>query len=111
MTGRALIVRGLSVAALGAPLSGCTSDGQKADAASDLASYVVGEVPETAHRSYIDFGGKLALVAYELSPDGKAGPGQSLNAKLYWKPISVLSRGWSLFTHLEDARGRQIRNY
>ena len=59
----------------------------------------------------VDFGGKLALVAYELSPSGKAGPGQSVNAKFYWKPISTISPGWGLFTHLEDTSGRQIRNF
>jgi hypothetical protein len=111
MTGRALIGRCVSLATLALGLSGCTSPGQRADAVAELAQFVVREIPETAHRDYIDFGGKVALVAHELSPDGKAGPGQSMNAKLYWKPLSVISPGFSLFTHLEDSRGRQIRNY
>jgi hypothetical protein len=96
---------------LGAALWGCTAQGQKAEAATELASFLVTEIPETAHREYVDFGGKLVLIAHELSPSGKAGPGQSVNAKLYWKPISAISPGWGLFTHLEDARAHQIRNF
>src|SRR5437762_1003749 len=91
-------------------LSGCAERAQSADVATELAAYVVKEIPETAHREFIDFGGKLQLVASELSPDGNAGPGQSVTAKFYWKPVSVSSPGWGLFTHLEDARGRQLRN-
>ena len=94
---------------LGAGLSACTGQAQK-DAASELAPFLVAELPETAERGYIDFGGKLALVAHEVSPT-KAGPGQNVNAKFYWKPISVVAPGWGLFTHLEDSRGRQVRNF
>jgi len=46
----------------------------------------------------------------ELTPDGKAGPGQNVHAKLYWKPVGIIGSGWSLFTHLEDTGGRQLRN-
>jgi hypothetical protein len=92
-------------------LSGCAERAQNADVATELAAYVAQEIPEPAHRAFIDFGGKLQLVAYDLSPDGKAGPGQSVTAKLYWKPVSVISPGWGFFTHLEDARGRQLRNF
>lgn len=97
-------------ALLGAFVAGCTAHGHGSDASSELAPFVVREIPETAHREFIDFGGKLNLVAYELTPDGKAGPGQSVNLKLYWKPVAVIAPGWGLFTHIEDGRGHQIRN-
>lgn len=103
--------RSFATAILGAALWGCNAQGQNAGAATELASFLVAEIPETAQREYIDFGGKLVLVAHELSPSGKAGPGQSVNAKFYWKPMSAVSPGWGLFTHLEDAQGRQIRNF
>lgn len=92
-------------------LFGCTAQSQKPEVAAELAPFVVREIPETAQRDYTDFGGKLVLVAHELTPDGKAGPGQSVTAKFYWKAVSNVAPGWALFTHLEDARGRQVRNY
>lgn len=98
-------------AVLASALCGCTAQGRQADVASELAPFVVQEIPDTARRAYIDFGGKLALVAHEVVPDGKAAPGQSVTAKFYWKPVSFQSPGWGLFTHLEDGRGKQIRNF
>lgn len=111
VTRKGAVARLFATAALGAGLCGCTTQSQKAEVTSELASFLVAELPETAHREYVDFGGKLVLVAHEVSPSTKVGPGQGVNAKFYWKPISSLSPGWSLFTHLEDARGRQIRNF
>jgi hypothetical protein len=111
VTRKGRVARSLATAVLGAALWGCSVQGQKAGAAAELASFIASEIPETAHREYVDFGGKLVLVAHELTPSGKTGPGQSVNAKFYWKPISAISPGWGLFTHLEDARGHQIRNF
>ena|ERR1041385_4952858 len=110
MTGRSSITCGLAAAVCALSLSGCAAPVQTTEAESDLARFVVREIPETAHREFIDFGGKIELVAYELTPDGRAGPGQSVQAKFYWKPVSVIGPGWGLFTHVEDARGRQLRN-
>lgn len=102
--------RGIAVALAAGAAVACNAPGKNAEAASELAQFVVPEIPETAHHEFIDFGGKIELVGCDLSPDGKAGPGQTVHAKLYWKPVSVIGPGWSLFTHLEDARGRQLRN-
>src|SRR5436190_21824303 len=88
---------GFSAALLGAEVPACAQG--SAGGASDLAPYVVSEIPDTAQRDFTDFGGKLALVAHEISPSEKASPGQSVTAKLYWKPIGVMLPGWALFTH------------
>jgi hypothetical protein len=59
----------------------------------------------------IDFGGKVHIVGYEVSPEGAARPSQALTVKLYWERVGALDPGWGLFTHLEDDLGRQIRNF
>lgn len=102
--------RGVGVALAAAALAGCNAPSKNVEAAPELAQFVVTEIPETAHREFIDFGGKIELVAYDLSPDGKAGPGQSVHAKYYWKPVSVIGQDWALFTHVQDARGGNLRN-
>lgn len=106
MTWNGLATRGFAAPVLALALSGCAAPNE-ASAASELAPFLVREIPETAHRTFIDFGGKMQLVAYEMTPDGNAGPGQKVNVKLYWRRVSTVAPGWALFTHLTDVRGER----
>jgi hypothetical protein len=106
--------RMLGLAALGLVLAasaGCTSGEKPQEGAADFAAFVVPALPESAHPTMIDFGGKVHIVGYEVSPEGAARPSQSITVKLYWMRVGALDAGWGLFTHLEDDLGRQIRNF
>jgi hypothetical protein len=76
-----------------------------------LESNVLDGVPsDIAQKSYVDFEGKLALIGYAIEPKGVVSPGAKLNLTLYWQSSAPLGPGWSLFTHLLDTRGIQVRN-
>jgi hypothetical protein len=68
-------------------------------------------VPADATPTFIDFGGKIQVVAYSVSPTGKVGPGESIDLTLYWKPVAALGPGWNFFTHIESDSGKQLGNY
>lgn len=91
------------------PLGGCA--GEATPAPAELAPHVVLQVPEGVTRTLVDLGGKLHLVGYEVTPAQTAGPGDTVSVKLYWRVAGRLDRGFQLFTHLEDERGRQLWNY
>jgi hypothetical protein len=95
----------LSFAAGCAPGVAATEDSGK------LSSFVVPSVPEDAHTANFDFGGKVQIVGYSVSPEGSALPGSQVALTLYWRRSSALEPGWSLFTHVEDDTGRQLRNF
>lgn len=107
MTARTLILGCLALASTAA----CTP-AQKGDSADDLASFAHESLPaEVKNRTLVDFGSKVELVGYDVSPEGTARPGTALHVTLYWKRSGDLGPGWGLFTHLEDDRGRQIGNF
>jgi hypothetical protein len=111
MKGRSHRAPGLLPGLLSVFTISCAPASPKVDARESLAPYVVSRVPETAERTFVDFGGKLHLIGYEMEPEGKAGPGQTITLKLYWKPVAAIGPGWNLFTHLEGERGEQLWNY
>jgi hypothetical protein len=89
----------------------CTPAG-KQEGQEDLAAFAHDRVgDEVKHTTLVDFGSKVQLVAYDISPDGTARPGDSIHLTLYWKRSGRLDPGWGLFTHLEDEQGRQISNF
>lgn len=94
---------------------GCTSQGTaKAGKALDpkLAEYVKDKLPKTVeHATYLDFGGKVQLVGYDVSPADVARPGAKISLTLYWQRTGALDEGWGLFTHILDAEGRQIGQF
>jgi hypothetical protein len=84
----------------------------KQEAAADLAGFAHERLPEDVkHPTFVDFGSKITLVGYEVSPEDSARPGESVRLKLYWRRTGRLDPGWAFFTHLEDERGRQISNF
>lgn len=107
--GRAMRFLGVMCLAL---LAACTPKKPAADAPeseANLADYEVDKVPETVkNRMYADFGGKVQLLGYEVSPEHLAPPGSRVSMKLYWQRTGRLGAGWGLFTHILDERGRQL---
>lgn len=92
--------------------SGCAPSGPQASAKKPdekLAPFVLNRLPDTVeHSTYLDFGGKVQLVGYDISPSDVARPGSSISLTLYWQRTGTLDKGWGLFTHILDERGRQI---
>jgi hypothetical protein len=88
----------------------CAPTEKPAEGSEDVAAFAVGALPESAHQAFIDFGGKVHIVGYEVSPEGTAGPSQSVSLKLYWRRVGALEPGWGPFTHLENDLGVQIGN-
>lgn len=93
-----------------AMLTGCTAAPAGA-AATDLAPFEQTALPEGTTRTFFDFGGKVHLVGYSFEPESAVVPGGTLRAKLYWRRVGALQPDWSLFTHVDDETGRQLRNY
>lgn len=94
-----------------ATTAACTP-AQKGDSAEDLVSFAHDRLPDgVKNPTRVDFGSKLELVGYDVSPEGVARPGTSLHVTLYWQRTGDLDPGWGLFTHLEDDLGRQIGNF
>jgi len=86
-------------------------EAQSREVPDELAQYVLKDVPPDVERStFIDFEGKVHLVGYEIAPPGPVAPGDRLELTFYWRSVSPLGPGWSLFTHLIDDHGLQIEN-
>ncbi|HEY4104533.1 MAG TPA: hypothetical protein VGM44_11615 [Polyangiaceae bacterium] len=99
------VTRGLICAALACASLGCQQSAPQADAEAALdpalSQYVLSELPsDVPNRTYIDFGGKVALVGYAIEPTGVAAPGSHVKLTLYWQSLGKLGPGWGLFTHL-----------
>jgi hypothetical protein len=107
---RKLLLAGL----LGALAAGCgkapvKQEPEKVDPA--LQANVLDAVPsDIQHRLFIDFGGKVHLLGYNIEPKGVVAPGHKVKLTMFWQPISRLGPGWKLFTHILDASGRLVAN-
>ena len=68
----------------------------------ELSAYVLPALPkDVGHETFIDFGGKLHLVGYDIQPEGVASPGTKVKLTMYWRSHQPLGPGWQLFTHLD----------
>src|SRR5690606_31012509 len=78
----------------------------------ELEQHVLRKLPETVENDiYLDFGGKVQLLGYDVSPKEVAPPGSTVSLTLYWQRTGSLGEGWGLFTHILDERGRQIAQH
>jgi len=106
---RAGLVLGLGLV-VGCTAPETTADDKQPDA--QLQQYVLDRLPKTVtHETYLDFGGKVQLLGYDISPAEVAAPGSKVSLTLYWQRTGSLDEGWKLFTHLLDAQGRQIGQF
>jgi len=63
-------------------------------------------LPETATPTFVDFGGKIRLVGYQLSGELPARAGSELAIDLYWQSAASIERGWVLTTELGSGSAR-----
>jgi len=99
---------GKSVALLGALVFACasppSSDGEKA--ASEFQKFALSGVPtDVKNPTFVDFGGKVHLVGWEVSPGGVAAPGSTISLKLYWQSVKKAPLCYRLYTRLTGSDG------
>ena len=58
--------------------------------------------PTPHHRLDFNFGNKLTLLGYDISPE-QLRPGASATITWYWRADAATGDGWHLFTHVDDA--------
>lgn len=104
------VVRLLSLVASGAALLGCQPAATSAEKPPPaLARYVLERPPqEMDHRRFLDFGGKVQLLGYDIDPSGELPPGSQFKITMYWKSVAPLGPGWKLFTHLLNEEGVRV---
>jgi len=61
---------------------------------------------DVQHAAFVDFGGKLHLVGYEVSPATTAAPGSTISLKLYWRSVKNVPVCYRLYTHLTAPSGK-----
>jgi len=103
--------RSLAVAVL--ILSGCIGDppGASNDQLARLAPYVSTAAPEDVTKVDVDYGGKIHLVGYSVSPkQAQYPPDTQVKVTLVWRCDAKLDDGWLLFTHLLGQGGQKLDN-
>lgn len=63
-------------------------------------------LPETATPTFVDFGGKVRLVGYQVSGELPARAGSELALDLYWESAGSIEPGWALTTELRSGKTR-----
>ncbi len=70
-------------------------------------SLTVNDVQNLPHRIDINYGGKLELLGYDMSPD-RALPGGSVMLTLYWQSLTQMNEDYSIGIHLLDTNQHVI---
>lgn len=65
------------------------------------AQIVMPKAPSPTHPSELQFGDKLRLLGYDLSPE-RPQLGKPFTVTWYWQVLSPLDSGYKIFTHLGD---------
>ena len=60
--------------------------------------------PTPAHRLDFNFGNKVTLLGYDITPDAVR-PGTNVTITWYWHCDATTGDGWRLYTHLDDTNG------
>ena len=71
------------------------------------ALLTVSDVQNLPHRVDINYGGKLELLGYAVSPD-RLLPGGSVTLTLYWRSLAQMNEDYSIGIHLLDTNQRVI---
>lgn len=67
------------------------------------------EVARPQHSAEADFGGQITLVGYDFDGQERrlsVEPGQPISLTLYWQALTSMDRGYTVFVHLLDERGK-----
>jgi hypothetical protein len=74
----------------------------------DLTLYVMSPAAEPGEIEVplrADLGDRIRLLGYSLSSE-QVKPGDTLLLTLYWQALAPIDRGYTVFTHLQDASGQ-----
>jgi hypothetical protein len=63
--------------------------------------------PAPAHPSQLQFGDKLRLLGYDLSPESPS-LDKSFTVTWYWEVLDPLDKGYKIFTHLSDGKVNRL---
>ena len=87
----AILISGLL--ALGT--SSCRAEEKPEKPGAEFAGYVLSDVPKDVENPmFIDFGGKVHLVGYNIEPKGIVTPGSKVKLTLFWRSHQRLGPGW-----------------
>jgi hypothetical protein len=77
-----------------------------------LQKFVLDKLPDAVQNpTYVDFGGKVQLLGYNVAPADVAPPGSKVSLTMYWQRTGRLDAGWGLFTHILNENGRQLAQH
>jgi hypothetical protein len=102
---------GTSVALLGALAFACASPpgAEPEKIEPEFQALALPSVPADVQTSaFVDFGGKVHLVGWEVSPAGTAAPGSTVSLKLYWRSVKKAPPCYRLYTHLTGPDGKIV---
>lgn len=82
---------------------------EKQELSAELKSLVLDEAPsDLPNPTFIDYGGKVALIGYSIEPSQLAAPGSKISLKLFWRSSSKLTGPYSLYTELVTPGGKRF---
>jgi hypothetical protein len=84
-------------------------DAEVPELSADQKSLVLERAPsDIPNLRYIDFNSKAELLGYSITPANLAAPGSKLTLKLYWRSLSKIEEGYTLFTQLVTPGGKRF---
>lgn len=109
MRTHALAVGLLLLTALGCAQPAAREDEEKPELGPELQALVLDQAPsDVPNPTFVDFGGKAALIGYALEPARLAAPGSKLTLKLFWRSTSKLGDGYRVYTELVTPGGKRF---
>jgi len=85
------------------------ADEEKTELSAELKSLVLDEAPrDLPNPTFIDYGGKVALVGYAVEPATLAAPGSKISLKLFWRSAAKLNGPYKLYTELVTPGGKRF---
>jgi hypothetical protein len=72
-----------------------------------VAAYVTSEPPSPQNRIDAQLGRRVKLLGYDLDRV-RWRPGETMRVTWYWEVMAPPGKGWSLFTHIENARSGHV---
>jgi len=61
---------------------------------------------DVQHPTFVDFGGKLHLLGWDMSAASVAPPGSTVSVKFYWRSVKKVPLCYRLYTHLTGPDGK-----
>jgi hypothetical protein len=109
MRTHALAVGFLLLTAVGCAQPTVKEDEEQPELGPELKALVLDQAPsDVPNPTFVDFGGKVALIGYALEPARLAAPGSKLTLKLFWRSMSELGESYRVYTELVTPGGKRF---